>query len=106
MMDKIQRFKSVFGPGPDGSRARQYVAQEDEDPLTEVANMSIQEIREYLPLAQKDLEAIESDLEQLMEQKDATIILIAAMYAKLDALTEMSRRDGDPLGLSRVRGRD
>lgn len=93
MMDKIQRFRSVFGAGSDGSQARQHVAQEGEDPLTEVANMSVQEIREYLPLAQKDLEAIESDLENLMEQKDTTIILIAAMHAKLDALTEAARQD-------------
>jgi hypothetical protein len=103
MRDKIQRIRSMFDSEETAPLERRDIAvREAEDPLTEVANMSVQEIREYLPLAQKDLEAIESDLEQLMNQKDTTIILLAAMHAKLDALTDVNRREGDPLGLSRV----
>lgn len=94
MMDKIQRFRSILGLKSKAPLERQDVAREGEDPLTEVANMSVQEIREYLPLAEKDLEAIESELEELMNQKDVAIILVAAMHAKLDALTEIARREG------------
>jgi hypothetical protein len=94
MRDKIQRFRSMFDSEATDPLKFQDLARESEDPLTDVANMSLQEIREYLPRAQKDLEAIESDLENLMEQKDTTIILIAAMHAKLDALTEANRQEG------------
>lgn len=94
MMDKIQRFRSILGLESRTPLERQDVAREGEDPLTEVANMSVQEIREYLPLAEKDLEAIESELEELMNQKDVAVILVAAMHAKLDALTEIARREG------------
>jgi hypothetical protein len=44
--------------------------------------------------------AVEGQLEELMNQKDTTIILIAAIHAKLDAFTEAGRQEGGPLGLS------
>jgi hypothetical protein len=71
-----------------GPLGYQDVVQEEDDPLVQVAAMSVQEIREQLPLAQDHLEAIESGLEELMDQRDVSVILIAAMQARLDALTE------------------
>lgn len=67
-------------------------ASREDDPLAEVATMSVAELLSHLPLAQKHLEAVEAELEELMEHRDAAIIRLAAMEARLAALSEANER--------------
>jgi len=48
--------------------------------------MSLEELEYQLPLAQNSLEAIELELEELMALRDANVICVAAMTARLATL--------------------
>jgi hypothetical protein len=50
--------------------------------------MSLEELKYQLPLAQNSLEAIEGELEELMALRDAHVIRVAAMRARLDTLQQ------------------
>ncbi len=67
-------------------------ANREDDPLGEVETMDIAELLNHLPLAQKHLEAVEAELEELMENRDAAIIRLAAMEARLAALVEANEQ--------------
>ena len=54
--------------------------------LEKINDMSLDELKYQLPLAQNALEAIEVELEQLMALRDANVIRVAAMRARLAAL--------------------
>jgi hypothetical protein len=50
--------------------------------------MSFEELEYQLPLAQNSLEAIEVELEELMALRDANVIRVAAMKARLATLQQ------------------
>ena len=54
--------------------------------------LSRKELEHQLPLAQNSLEAIEMELEELMALRDANVIRVAAMTARLAALEAPSFR--------------
>ena len=54
--------------------------------LEKINDLSLDELKYQLPLAQNALEAIEVELEQLMALRDANVIHVAAMRARLAAL--------------------
>ncbi len=54
--------------------------------LDKINAMSLEELKYQLPLAQNSLEAIEGELEELMALRDANVIRVAAMRARLDTL--------------------
>jgi hypothetical protein len=56
--------------------------------------MSLKELEHQLPLAQNSLEAIEVELEELMALRDANVIRVAAMTARLAALKAPRSREG------------
>ena len=61
---------------------------QDQDPLSEVAAMTVEELRTHLSLAERHLDAIEGELEELQALRDIAIIRLAAMRARLVALEE------------------
>jgi hypothetical protein len=54
--------------------------------------LSRKELEHQLPLAQNSLEAIELELEELMALRDANVIRVAAMTARLAVLEDPSFR--------------
>ncbi len=61
--------------------------------LDKVNVMSLEELEYQLPLAQNSLEAIEGELEELMALRDANVIRVAAMTARLATLKAPSFRE-------------
>ena len=64
-------------------------SEHTEASLDKLEAQSLQELSHQLPLAQNVLEAIEEELEELMAIRDAYIIRVAAMSAKLTALQKL-----------------
>lgn len=56
--------------------------------IEKVNLMSFEQLEHQLPLAQNSLEAIEVELEALMALRDANIIRVAAMLARLATLQQ------------------
>lgn len=58
------------------------------NPLEQVMSMGLKELKEQILVSEKHLEAIESELEELIDLRDCTIIRLAAMQTRLSTLTE------------------
>jgi hypothetical protein len=56
--------------------------------IEKVNAMSLEELKDQLPLAQNSLESIELDLEEHMALRDINVIRVAAMISRLDALQQ------------------
>ena len=56
--------------------------------LDKINDLSLEELKGQLPLAQISLEAIELELEELMALRDVNVIRVAAMTARLSALQQ------------------
>jgi len=58
--------------------------------LDNINDLRLEELKHQLLVAQNSLEAIEEDLEDLMALRDAYIIRVAAMTARLSTLQEFN----------------
>ncbi|MBV9455383.1 MAG: hypothetical protein JOZ19_14920 [Rubrobacter sp.] len=56
--------------------------------MDKISLMSLEQLEHQLPLAQNSLEAVELELEALMALRDANIIRVAAMTARLATLQQ------------------
>jgi len=56
--------------------------------IDKINGMNRKELEHQLPLAQNSLEAIEVELEELMALRDANVIRVAAMTARLATLQQ------------------
>jgi EmrB/QacA subfamily drug resistance transporter len=94
-----REIESVNGENPNAKIPflRNMNLDEPDTYLNDIDGMSLEELEEQIPQAQEALDAIDSKLEELMGLRDATLVCVASMAARLAALKQAGLLYG-PIG--------